>query len=154
MKGSTMLPEVIQTSCIITGGAPIAPPFNDDYALQVMGALSSTYGDPTAESATPQTLRVSHEESKNGTIINSAIIFEDVDEDSVTGELSTRKALVKLTYDKTQASKSDLKTMMCRLAVAIIGGFTPVESIQIVTQAGVNDCSTTFDIDKFLNKEH
>jgi hypothetical protein len=117
-----------------------------------LGSTNTLYSNAEAELDTPETLKVSHETSKNGQTMNSVIILKDVVENDDAEPLSgSIQVMCKVTADMSVATKAQITERIARMGILLIGGLTPGVAINIPTGESV---TTNFSIDKFLNGEH
>lgn len=147
MQNATI--TVVQSSAVTVGPFALTAK-SIGYNSIVPAATNTLYSDPTQALATPVTLKVAHETSKDGVITNSALLLRKEKVDIVTGKVGYAQATIKLTSDTDVISKADQRELLYQLAVAIVGGFTP--GVNVALASGT--IQSSFDVDKFLNLEH
>lgn len=147
MQNATL--TVVQSSAVTVGpwaGAAKSVSYNSI----IPAGTSTTYSDPVQDAATPVTLKVSHETSKDGVITNSALILRKEAINALTGKEGYAQALVKITSDTDVITKADQRALLYQLGIMLIGGFTPGVNVSLAS----GTIQSSFDMDKFLNLEH
>lgn len=147
MQNATI--TVVQSGAVTIGPYALAAQ-NIAYNSVVPSATNTLYSDPTQAIATPVTLKVAHEVSKDGVVTNSALILRMEKVDAVTGKEGFAQATLKLTTDTSVLTKADQRKLLYQIGVALIGGITPGVNVSLAS----GTIQTSFDVEKFLNLEH
>lgn len=158
MQADTLLKvwQNLSTNYCSFAGIAADPTGTKSFGCQTRKPTESVYADGTAPLAEPDELRVAHDVSKNGATVNSVMI-RDVCGTTESGESYKNRCQIKLTYDKTSTSEEELRLLLLESALTVVAGFAPDAVLAFMhsgTQTEGAEFSTSFDVDKFLNREH
>lgn len=123
---------------------------------QTIGVTNTVYSDPTTPADESSTLRVAHEVSKDGNIVNTAIIRRMVKPDPLNGEDRILQVTFKITYDNRVYTKAQVIAAAIKHGLYVAGDSTKHLAVLggPLMRADGEYYLSTMNFDKLLNLEH
>lgn len=144
---------MLKNSITIKTSAIGLPAIQKTYNRTSSNGTSGTFQNPEAPLATPDTLRVSHETSKDGSVVNSAIILKKEIREPITLREGKVQVTLKVTYNPDIVTRDDVKTGLAEMAVLALGSFYPGANNGAGVEFLTDYIGCDADINAFINQE-
>jgi len=125
---------------------------DSSYAAVRIGANDTLYRSASSTLADPRTLRVSHEYSASGDIVNSAIILKQEVTDPVTKKTGFVQVTLKVTRDDSLVTKNDVLAAMLEIGSIVAANTSATPAT--VTDASGASLGSNLSLLSFMNGEH